>query len=74
MAYRISGKTLVIIGRKMKKLREQQKRDQIEVAEEAGIDKSYYARVERGEANPTLEVLYAIIKSLHVQSSDILPF
>ena len=74
MAYRISGKMLVIIGKKMRKIREQQKRDQIEVAEEAGIDKSYYARIERGEGNPTLEVLYAVIKSLHVKSSDILPF
>lgn len=74
MAYRISGKTLVIIGKRMRKIREAQNRDQVEVAEEAGIDTSYYARVERGEANPTLEILYSIIKALHAKSSDILPF
>jgi transcriptional regulator with XRE-family HTH domain len=44
------------------------------VAEEAGIDPSYYARIERGEANPSLEVLNAIVKALHAKSSDILPF
>lgn len=58
----------------MEKIRKYQSRNQVDVAEEAGIDTSYYARVERGEANPSLEVIYAIIKSLHVKSSDILPF
>ena len=74
MAYRISAKTLIIIGKKIRKIREQQKRDQVEVAEEAGIDTSYYARIERGEANPSLEVIYAVIKALHTKSSEILPF
>jgi len=74
MAYKISAKTLILIGKKMRKFRKGQKREQVEVAEEAGIDTSYYARIERGEANPSLEVLYAIIKALHVKSSNILPF
>lgn len=74
MAYRISGKTLVLIGKKMKKIRRQQRREQVEIAVEAGMDTSYYARIERGEANPTLERLYAVVKALHVKSSDILPF
>lgn len=74
MAYRISGKTLVQIGKRMRKIREGQKREQVTVAEEAGIDTSYYARIERGEANPTLEILYSIVKALHTKSSEILPF
>lgn len=74
MAYRISGKNLTIIGKRMRKIRDNQNRDQVVVAEEAGIDTSYYARIERGEANPTLDVLYAVIKALHCKSSDILPF
>lgn len=74
MAYRISAKTLVIIGKNIRKVRESQKREQVEVAEEAGIDASYYARIERAEANPTLEIFYAIVKALHTKSSDILPF
>lgn len=74
MAYRISGKALVLIGKRMKKARKEHRRTQIHVAEEAGIDSSYYARIERGEANPSLEVLNAIVKALHVKSSDILSF
>ena len=58
----------------MRKLREKQNRNQVEVAEEAGIDTSYYARVERGEANPSLEVIYAIVKALHTKADNILPF
>lgn len=74
MAYRISARTLIIIGRNIKRERNKQKREQVQVAEEAGIDTSYFARIERGEGNPTLEVLYAIVKALRVKSSDILPF
>jgi transcriptional regulator with XRE-family HTH domain len=74
MRYHISAKQLRIIGKKMRKIREERDVDQIVIAEDAGIDKSYYARLERGEANPTLEVLYAVIKALHAKSSDILPF
>lgn len=58
----------------MRKARKSQKREQIDVAEEAGISASFYARLERGMGNPTLEVLFAVIKALHVKSSDILPF
>lgn len=74
MAYRISGKALVLIGKKMRKLRREQRRTQVHVADEAGIDSSYYAKVERGVANPSLEVLNSIVKALHTKSSDILSF
>lgn len=74
MRYHISAKQLRIIGKRMRKIREDREVDQIVIAEDAGIDKSYYARLERGEANPTLEVLYAVIKALHANSADILPF
>ena len=74
MAYRISAQVLIAIGKKMRKIRKNQGREQIEVAEEAGISGSFYARLERGEGNPTLEVLYAVVRALHSKSSDILPF
>lgn len=74
MAYRISAKTLIVIGKNIKRERNKQNKEQVQVAEEAGIDTSYFARIERGEGNPTLEILYAVIKALHVKSSDILPF
>ena len=74
MAYRISAQILVAIGKNLRKARKSQGREQIEVAEEAGISNSFYARLERGEGNPTLEVLFAVIKALHIKSSDIFPF
>ena len=35
-------------------------------AQEAGIDRSYYGRIERGEANPTLKNIAAIAEALGV--------
>ena len=38
------------------------------------MNTNYYACIERGEVNPSLDKLYAIIKALGVKSSAILPF
>ena len=35
---------------------------------------NYYARIERGEENPSYEVLEKIIKALKVKSSEVFPF
>lgn len=74
MAYRLSSQMLIKIGKNMRKIREKQERTQEDVAAEAGIEMSYYSKVERGEANPSLEIIYAIIRALHKNSQDILPF
>lgn len=74
MAYRISKKMLETIGKNIRKERKAQHKDQTEIAEAAGIDGSYLAKIEKGESNPSVEVLYGIIKALHVKSQDILPF
>lgn len=62
------------VGKKLKEVREKRRLTQVEVAIKAEITDSYYARIERGEENPTLEVLYNIIKALKIKSLDILPF
>lgn len=74
MAYRLSSQMMIKIGKNMRKIRERQNRTQEDVSSDAGIEMSYYSKIERGEANPSLEIIYAIIKSLHVKSSEILPF
>lgn len=74
MAYRISKIMVEKIGKNIRKARKKLDKDQTEIAEAAGIDGSYLAKIEKGESNPSLEVLYAIVKALHVKSSDILPF
>lgn len=62
------------LGKKLKKVRERLGLTQAGVAERAGIHVNYYARIERGEENPSFEVLEKIAKALKVKSSEILPF
>lgn len=47
---------------------------QTNVAGKADISPNYYARLERGEVKPSVEVIEKITKALGVKSSDILPF
>ena len=74
MAYYYTAKIRKEIGKNIKKARKSKNMKQIEVAVDAGVNPSYYSKIERGEVNLSLEKLYRIIKSLGVQSSDILPF
>ena len=54
--------------------REKKNFTQADVAQKAGINKNYYAKLEREEENPSAEVLLKIAKALGLKSSDILPF
>ena len=56
------------LGKKLKLAREKAKLTQSEVAELSGISVNYYARVERGEENPTFERLHRIKKALNIES------
>jgi transcriptional regulator with XRE-family HTH domain len=47
---------------------------QAQVAEKAKIHPSYYARVERAEVKPSVEVYERIAKVLKVTAGDIFPF
>ncbi len=62
------------IGKNITKIRKRRGLKQVEVAVDAGVNHSYYSKIERGEVNPSLEKLYAIVKALRVKSSDVLPF
>ena len=62
------------IGEKIMKARKQKNLEQIDIAALAGINRSYYGKIEKGLANPTIEKLYKIIKVLDLKSSDVLPF
>ncbi len=62
------------IGKNIKKARKKTSLTQSDVANKINIHPNYYARIERGELVPSLEVLEAIAKVLKVKSSDILPF
>lgn len=74
MAYYLTAKIRQEIGKNIKRIREKKQLKQVQVAVDAGINSSYYSKIERGEVNPSLEKILRIIKSLKVKSSDILPF
>lgn len=61
-------------GKRLKGIREKKKMTQAQVAFKAKITVNYYARVERGEENPTYDTIQALVKALGVKSSEILPF
>ena len=62
------------IGRSIQKARKNAKMTQSDVADKAKIHVNYYARLERGEVVPSIEVLETILKVLKIKSSDVLPF
>lgn len=61
------------LGKEIKKARLKANMTQAEVAEKAGIHANYYARVERGEVNPSYEILDSIAKALKMKLSDLIP-
>ena len=70
----IDEKALKAFGTNLKEVRDQKRLTQEDIAKGAGITTSYYARIERGEENPTFAVIQNICKVLKIKSSDILPF
>lgn len=62
------------IGKRIRAARDKREQTQEEVAKASGITTSYYARIERGEENPSLDVLRKIAATLKIKSSEILPF
>jgi len=74
MAYYFTPKIRQEIGKRIKKIRRTKKYKQVEVAVAAGLNTSYYGKIERGIVNPSIEKIYRIIRALETQSSEILPF
>lgn len=61
------------LGRKLRQVRAQKANlTQQEVADAAGMHVNYYARIERGEENPSFEKLQSIMEVLHIKSLDLL--
>ena len=60
------------IGARFLTLRRRLKYTQEQVAEKSGINSTYYGRVERGEANISLELLVSIANTLGVSLSELL--
>ena len=59
------------LGDKLRKAREAAKLTQLDVATAADVHANFYARVERGEENPSFEKLRGILKALNIKSLDL---
>lgn len=67
-------KTSFHIGHQLSIARREKGLTQAEVAKRAGTNVNYYAKLERGEAVPSLKMLEKVVKALGIKSSDVLPF
>ncbi len=65
-------KTVLEIANKIKEARLGKNLKQTDVSEKAGLNANYYAKVERGEAKPSVITLTKILKALGIKSSEIL--
>jgi transcriptional regulator with XRE-family HTH domain len=63
--------TAIKLGEKIEKIRKEQRGSQEGIALEAGVERSYMGKIERGEANPTLSVLVKIAKGLKTTLSNL---
>jgi DNA-binding XRE family transcriptional regulator len=70
----VSKQELKKLGDKIRKLRESLEFTQADVASNADLHVNYFARLERGEVNPSYETLRKIAKALQVTSKELLPF
>ena len=66
--------TQIVIGNNIKVARLNLKLTQNDIAEKSQISVNHYARIERGEVNPSIETLESILEVLKIKSSKILPF
>lgn len=67
-------KTRKEISNKFRQIRLKKGLKQTDVAKKAGLNGNYYAKVERGEAIPSIITLKKILSALGVKSSEVLSF
>ena len=71
---KISEQELKKLAHKIKSIREKKELTQADVASKASLHVNYYARLERGEVNPSYETLRKLAVALKIKSSEFLPF
>lgn len=69
-----SDTTTKKVAKKLKSLRLERNLTQVDLANKADISSNYYAKIERGEIRPSVDMYERIAKVLKVTASDIFPF
>jgi len=62
------------IGKQLKRVREGHRMLQKDLAEKAGLDKSYISKLERGLADPTFSTLSKIAKAYNLSVAHLLNY
>ena len=62
------------ISANLSKIRKEQRYTQRELAELAGLNSNYYAKVERGDGMPSLKTIHKLAKALKVTATEIVGF
>ncbi|MBC7193730.1 MULTISPECIES: helix-turn-helix transcriptional regulator [Marinobacter] len=60
-------------GQNLRAIRKSKGFSQERLAHEAGVDRSYLGKVERGEVNITIEKIYLLAEQLQCAPSDLVP-
>ncbi|ELB2004662.1 helix-turn-helix domain-containing protein [Vibrio vulnificus] len=69
----MNKKLAAAVGKCIVKMRKSKGLSQEKLALQAGIDRSYVGRVERGEVNLTVEKLYNLAEALGCDVKELLP-
>lgn len=62
------------VAKKLKEIRLERRLRQVDVADKVNIHPQYYAKIERAEVRPSIDLYERIAKALKVRASDIFPF
>lgn len=62
------------VAKRLKTLRLDRDLTQADVAAKAKMSTNYYAKIERGELRPSVDIYERLAKALKVTASDIFPF
>ncbi|MCA9329110.1 helix-turn-helix transcriptional regulator [Candidatus Saccharibacteria bacterium] len=62
------------VAKRLKALRLDRDLTQADIAEKAKMSTNYYAKIERGEVRPSVDIYERLAKALKVTASDIFPF
>jgi transcriptional regulator with XRE-family HTH domain len=68
MKYKIN----IRLGKKIKKLRKEQRISQESLADKAGIHRTYMGKIERGESNPPMQTVNKIASALKVKTGELI--
>ncbi len=61
-------------GSRVRKLREQKKMSQLDLAQKAGLDLTTINEIENGSRDPMLKTIWRIARALEVKLSDLFNF